>query len=385
MVQRRASRAPGAKLNGLFQRIPVLKPESGEALDDLTEAYRDSQPAILVVSRWASNGAFLIDRFLETVPNARVARMSEPCKGPDETLRSLLLALGEKPGNVRREVLDAELLRFLRAQKKVGNRTIVCFEGPGEIGEWAVHQARELVDLETCENLGLTIILSGGPGLKELLSKPPFDSIGAVVGRPVVATQFTIEETRQYIAHQMRAAGVSDVGELFDFTALTVIHEMCSGVADNVDALCGRCIEMADEAGSFPVSTALVRLAFNELQKTRVKEKPPAPKPKKKAAPADATGRLIARMNGIVREFPVTSGHMLIGRDNFCDIPVMSPIVSRRHALVVNSGSGIGLLDLGSKNGTFVDGRRVEQHVLKSGDLIAVGDCTITYFAAKDG
>ena len=97
------------------------------------------------------------------------------------------------------------------------------------------------------------------------------------------------------------------------------------------------------------------------------------------------TGRLLARLNGIVREFPITPGHMLIGRDDLCDVPVKSPIVSRHHALVVNSESGIGLLDLGSKNGTYVDGRRVEQHALRSGDLIGVGDCTITYFAASDG
>jgi pSer/pThr/pTyr-binding forkhead associated (FHA) protein len=57
--------------------------------------------------------------------------------------------------------------------------------------------------------------------------------------------------------------------------------------------------------------------------------------------------------------------------------------VSRHHALVIYSPSGISLLDLGSKNGTFVDGRRVNQHLLKNGDLIGVGDCTITYFAGS--
>ena len=90
-------------------------------------------------------------------------------------------------------------------------------------------------------------------------------------------------------------------------------------------------------------------------------------------------------MNGVVvQERALNGGNVLIGRDKLCDIPVTSSIVSRQHALVVNLASGVGLVDLGSKNGTFVDGRRIGRHLLQSGDLISIGDCTITYFAGDD-
>ena len=96
-------------------------------------------------------------------------------------------------------------------------------------------------------------------------------------------------------------------------------------------------------------------------------------------------GRLIARMNGVVvKEHALHHGHTLIGRGELCDIPIVSPAVSRHHALVVSSPVGVSLVDLSSTNGTFVDGRQIERHSLQSGDVIAVGDCTIAYVASDD-
>ena len=75
---------------------------------------------------------------------------------------------------------------------------------------------------------------------------------------------------------------------------------------------------------------------------------------------------------------------MLIGRAQVCDIPLASLTVSRHHAMVVQTASGVGLVDMGSTNGTFIDGKRIERHMLRNGDEIRLGDCTITFFAATD-
>lgn len=62
-----------------------------------------------------------------------------------------------------------------------------------------------------------------------------------------------------------------------------------------------------------------------------------------------------------------------IGRtpDNQIVVPVRE--VSRRHAEVVMSESGFLLRDLGSPNGTFVNGERVKEHQLQDGDRIGMG------------
>ncbi len=49
----------------------------------------------------------------------------------------------------------------------------------------------------------------------------------------------------------------------------------------------------------------------------------------------------------------------LLGRDLRCDIPLADPRVSGEHAVIVHDGARFELRDLGSKNGTFVDGRKM--------------------------
>lgn len=66
---------------------------------------------------------------------------------------------------------------------------------------------------------------------------------------------------------------------------------------------------------------------------------------------------------------------MIIGRNTECDLVLDSPLVSRRHAELVDGE----LRDLGSSNGTFVEGRRVEQVHLEPGQVVYIGSSRL-YF-----
>jgi DNA-binding winged helix-turn-helix (wHTH) protein len=79
-------------------------------------------------------------------------------------------------------------------------------------------------------------------------------------------------------------------------------------------------------------------------------------------------------------EIPLREGENLIGRSAGCAVRVDSDRVSRRHARIVVRGSRATLEDLGSKNGTRVDGRRIEGTVsLGEGDLIGVGEDVLLF------
>ena len=64
-------------------------------------------------------------------------------------------------------------------------------------------------------------------------------------------------------------------------------------------------------------------------------------------------------------------GRLTIGRGPECDLILDEPEMSRKHALIENSGDGIYLRDLGSSNGTFVNGVQVRDAVLHPDDQIA--------------
>ncbi|MEO7457364.1 MAG: GAF domain-containing protein, partial [Gemmatimonadaceae bacterium] len=64
---------------------------------------------------------------------------------------------------------------------------------------------------------------------------------------------------------------------------------------------------------------------------------------------------------------------LIVGRAPTCDLPVFDPTISRRHAELVAEGDTLRLRDLGSSNGTFLNGAKVEEATIVLDDLIAFG------------
>jgi two-component system cell cycle response regulator len=73
-----------------------------------------------------------------------------------------------------------------------------------------------------------------------------------------------------------------------------------------------------------------------------------------------------------------------IGRATECEIWLSDDGVSRRHATIVPSDGGYLLEDLGSANGTFVAGQKVESAVLRDGDLIQFGPQAVFRYSIAD-
>jgi pSer/pThr/pTyr-binding forkhead associated (FHA) protein len=74
-----------------------------------------------------------------------------------------------------------------------------------------------------------------------------------------------------------------------------------------------------------------------------------------------------------------------IGRDDHCDIVIPSRQVSRMHARFLIKPEGILLEDLGSKNGTFYNGKLVEQPVyLQDGDIVQIALAQQILFVSSD-
>jgi len=95
------------------------------------------------------------------------------------------------------------------------------------------------------------------------------------------------------------------------------------------------------------------------------------------AAEPPASGpRLISKRG----EWSLPEGSTVVGRDRDCLVRINSPMVSRHHAQIVVSPDETTVKDLGSKNGTHVNGRRIMQAVtLNDGDQVQLGSFAMTY------
>jgi len=82
------------------------------------------------------------------------------------------------------------------------------------------------------------------------------------------------------------------------------------------------------------------------------------------------------------RTFPLDKDFIRLGRDPGSDIVISDPQISRQHARITRQGDLMMIEDLGSTNGTFVNGMRLTgPHALSSGDVIGLGDAvTLAYY-----
>ena len=69
----------------------------------------------------------------------------------------------------------------------------------------------------------------------------------------------------------------------------------------------------------------------------------------------------------------------VVGRHRSCDVVITDDTVSGRHCQITESPDGCVIEDLGSSNGTYVNGKRIESTVLKSGDRVTLGTATFTF------
>ncbi|HET8730811.1 MAG TPA: FHA domain-containing protein [Moraxellaceae bacterium] len=88
-------------------------------------------------------------------------------------------------------------------------------------------------------------------------------------------------------------------------------------------------------------------------------EKPALPQWQVKAMTGTISGKMF-----------LVDGTKIIGRDAGCDIVISGAHVSRRHAELTMRGGKLWVKDLGSSNGTFVNGKRTEEVQLRNGDEV---------------
>jgi hypothetical protein len=83
--------------------------------------------------------------------------------------------------------------------------------------------------------------------------------------------------------------------------------------------------------------------------------------------------------------FALTDGEVTVGRDGDNEIVLAESTVSRRHARLLRDSQGQFLLtDLGSANGVYINGTRIQQAILSTGDEIKIGDNYFRFQAAKE-
>jgi pSer/pThr/pTyr-binding forkhead associated (FHA) protein len=134
------------------------------------------------------------------------------------------------------------------------------------------------------------------------------------------------------------------------------------------------------ETGVFRVRPATSRRSIApSTQAPRHEPIPPAQNAPVAPPPQRPTTSPVARPWLVIdgERYPLIGAHTVIGRDELADVVLDDPGISRRHCeiRVTNDGPHLvtSIRDLGSTNGTFVNGQRITSTRLDEGDEITIG------------
>ncbi|HEU4618720.1 MAG TPA: FHA domain-containing protein [Gammaproteobacteria bacterium] len=208
---------------------------------------------------------------------------------------------------------------------------------------------------------------------------------------------FTLEETTAYIRACLHGAGCSWVEELVPDDAVVDVLGFTQGVVGDVNALCREALEAvaAQKSADYRqlrVTRVLLKDAGQRLHlrydaavwQQRASE-PPSAEAILVSDPnelrIDAARLLVTSAGESLAEIALERPRLVLGRDDACDIRLDGSYVSRYQNLFMETPGGWLLIDLNSTNGSFVNGRRVREHRLRDGDLIAIGQYQLRFSA----
>lgn len=357
-----------------------------KAVARLWHAFETSRPVALVTDHGHVRSHRVIRHFL-TLVGKRATRihLETPPRDSFQLLSEIVRGIGFDTKAFGLSELESIFRMFLSFQKTHRRRTVIWAHDAQEYVTEALGKVFEYIDLEADKRYGLFVVLAGPPGVAANSGSNLLAAIAERAGPPIEIAPLAPEQARAFVMRQLESQDFADATLVIDSEAIARMHEISEGVCDTLGGLCDRSLKIAADASEFPITANIVTRAADELgleARPRCSDDD-GDTVSEEFFGSHAAGKLLVKKSGeLVCEFLLDSDVVTIGRDKHNALSIPSLYISRHHALVTKGEAGVRIQDLGSTNGTVVNGHRIESQVLGHGDTIVLGDCRMEFVAA---
>lgn len=346
-----------------------------EALDMLGDTCAHRNGLCLLQGPVLSGKSTLLRSFIATLPeDCAVAFVDGRGLNATNLLTGVLREFGFNLETNSANELTGLLRVFVLQQAASHEPPLLIIKNTHELNPSGLRALSELADLRVRTGSALKMVLVSDRSLASVVSAPEMQAVSHRVLHDYHLRPMARQEVKGYLHQKLRAAGS-------EYPELAFPDEVCA--------------ELCKASGGWPgildrlALLALARakalpVAKNDIEHpelpsgTWIEEGIPVAEPGLGEAPPPT--RLIVRKSGeVVGDQIVDRIRLLIGRSSHNDVSLDSNFVSRHHALLIRDGGSTILVDLNSTNGTFVNSKRVSNHVLAHDDVIAIGDHVIKF------
>ena len=346
-----------------------------EALDVLQETCESPDGLALIQGPTLSGKSTIVREFVENAPDdCTVAVVNGDGMRTSSLLETLLRQFGFGVAfDSTNESLG--MLRVYAQQQAARHQPpVIIVENAHGLNPSALRVLSELAELRVRATCAVKLVLMSDRSLRDIIDAPAMGAMSRRLTADLHLRPMSSDEAICYLHAKLSAAGAAVPSFVFPQSICIALWEASGGWPGVLDRLA---LLALAKAKSLPINAGQIEKPVlpQGTWDSQVTEPP--------SGDVDGTlspPKLFVSENGkTLRELTFDKARLLIGRSEHNDVSIGSRFISRHHMLLVRHGSATFLMDLNSTNGTFVNSRRVSNHVLIDNDVINVGNHSIKF------
>ena len=301
----------------------------------------------------------IVQQFTSSLPRDRaVAIVDGAGMDPDKLMKEILGQYGYNHGfNTTSERFN--MIRVVALQQaSIGQAPVLVIENVHKMSPIGLEMLCELAEMSFDGNSALRIILSSDRPMLPIVKAPAMGSIETRLTGKFLLKPLTRTETADYAHRKLKSGGCSDPRAVMPPAVCDRLHTASGGWPGVVDQLAMMALAKAEH---IPLLVEHIpEIPHNELKPPNVVEPMPH--------------LIMTFRHKLLEKINLDKPRLLIGRNVLCDIEVVHEWISRQHAMLIRNEKSTVIVDLKSRNGTYVNGERIKSHVLINKDIISLGD-----------
>ena len=337
----------------------IQYPSQHDAFHFLDDVLADARGAGLLHGPEVAGKSHLIEQIASKVSErAAVAVIDGSRLKPTAFLASILTEYGYELELSSVEELLNMLSVFAVQQTRAREAPVLIVENFNRMYPSTLHILCKLATLKARDHFALRFILVGDCEHKQVINAPNMVAIAERLCGDFQLQPLTARESLIYLYARLQALGIEHPDTVFVGDVCRSLHAATEGWPGKLDDIAEALVARADQ---FPLEldVALADCATD-------------------VDTEDAIPELIVSYSGVVTaRIRLVRDRYILGRSELSDIVLENRFISKHHALLVGSPHGLVLVDMKSRNGTFVNSERIQNRILQNNDIVSLGDYRI--------
>jgi type II secretory pathway predicted ATPase ExeA len=341
-----------------------------DALKAVEAALRDSGGVSLLLGSDGAGKTTILRKFsMHLSSDTDVVLLDGRELDPEQFLSRMLKQLGCQPVGSSDEDMLREIRGIAIEQARSWQAPVLIVDNVDRMHPSTLGVINSLANIDVEGKHAIRFILAGTRSLQNLIDSPGMSNVAEREPHAFTMDPLSAKETTIYLHARLKAAGSERADTVFPFDVCDRLREQSGGWPGMLNLFA---LEAIKRSSGFPLS---VVDTYGPKEETREASAADLPVLNMNDRANREPPSLTVSKNGkVISEYTFKGNKVLLGRSDFVDVIIDDDYVSKVHAIFLLYSDALVLLDLNSSNGTTVNSAITKKTILRSDDVISLGN-----------